>query len=284
MKHIVITGSASGIGYETTRYLIDQGYFVFGNVINQLQAEKLNTEFGSEQFYPLVFDVTDEAAIEMAVDLVRQKLRGNLLCGLINNAGIAIPGPLLHIDPEDLRLQFEVNVFGVLNVTRAFLPLLGGGKDCAGSPGRIINVSSLAGIIASPFTALYSASKYALEAISDGLRRELFIYNIDVISVLPGAVNTPIWETARSCKNAYEHTDYAPYFAKINKKLDNTIRQSVEPIQVAKAVYKGLSKTRPKTRYIVDKYPWTVKLVHKFMPDRWLDALMIRGLNKLITS
>ena len=281
MKYVVITGTSTGIGYATVKYLIEHDYFVFGSVRKQTDAERLLSDFGDQYFQPLLFDVTDEKAITEMVEVVRLKLGGETLAGLINNAGIAVAGPLTDIAPENMRSQFEVNVFGVLNVVRSFLPLL---KSKNGKPsGRIINISSIAGMITSPFTALYSASKYALEAISDGLRRELFIYNIEVIDILPGPIDTPIWDRAKQWKDAYSHTDYAPYFNNINKKLDQSRRQSIKPVRVAKAIYRGLSKNQPKTRYIVVKNAWLIKLVSR-LPDRWVDAILVWQLKRLVTN
>lgn len=276
MKYVLITGAGTGIGYETARYLIESGYFVFGNVLNQKQADQLALDFGDSRFKPLVFDVTDEQAIHLAVQEVLKITKNIPLAGIVNNAGVAIAGPLIHIKSEDLRRQFEVNVFGVLNVTKAFLPLLKGE-----SPGRIINVSSLSGIIAQPFMALYASSKFALEAIADGLRRELFIYEVKVINILPGAVNTPIWDRALHWKTCYQDTDYALYFSKIDKRVEQTKNKCISPLRVAIIIHKALSCKRPRTRYIVDPNPLLIRSIRMFMPDKWLDAIMIRGLKKL---
>lgn len=135
MKHIVITGVSSGIGYGIAREFLRKGYFVFGSVRNEKDADRLQTGFGPN-FKPLIFDITDEAAVKQGVETVRNIVGGNGLAGLINNAGIAVSGPLMHTTTDRLRQQFEVNVIGQMIVTREFLPLLGAFRDCPFPPGK----------------------------------------------------------------------------------------------------------------------------------------------------
>lgn len=162
-----------------------------------------------ESFTPLLFDVTDAPAIQAAVEQVRTALgEEDNLVGLVNNAGVAVAGPLMHLPVAELRQQFEVNLFGLVAVTQAFLPLLGARPDTTVMPGRIINLSSVSGRIAYPFMGPYAASKHALEGLSDSLRHEL-IYGIDVILIEPGSVRTPIWDKAEQLDiNRYANTDY----------------------------------------------------------------------------
>ena len=189
MKAIVITGVSTGIGYAATAVFIQRGYHVFGSVRKAADAKRLQAEMGA-QFTPLLFDVTDKVGVQTAVSQVRAALGEKNLTALINNAGIVTPGPLMHMPSDSFRQQFQVNLFGLFDVTQAFLPLLGARKHNAGLPGRIINISSVSGKIAYPFMGAYAASKHALEAYSDSLRRELMLYGIDVILIQPGTTRT----------------------------------------------------------------------------------------------
>ena len=181
----VVTGASTGIGRAIAKSLIDEGWRVFASVRKESDADKLRDALG-EVLTPLIFDVTDEAGIARGADTVREALNGRTLNGLVNNAGIAVAGPLRYIALDELQHQLNVNLFGVLRVTQAFLPMLGADKSYKGEPGRIINMSSVAGKIASPIMGPYSMSKHALEAFSDSLRRELMMHGIDVAVIAPG--------------------------------------------------------------------------------------------------
>ena len=193
MKQIVITGASTGIGHASVKFLLSRGFRVFGSVRSRGDADRLQREFG-ELFIPLLFDVTDEAAVQAEAEKVGQHLKTNTLDGLVNNAGIEVAGPLPHLSTDQFRHQLEVNLLGPFIVTKAFLPLLGTDPARKGNPGRIVNISSSSGKIAGPFTGAYAASKFGLEGFSESLRRELILFGIDVIIIGPGAVVTPIWQ------------------------------------------------------------------------------------------
>jgi NAD(P)-dependent dehydrogenase (short-subunit alcohol dehydrogenase family) len=208
MKSVVVTGVSTGIGWGITKVLIQNGYRVFDSVRKTQDAERLSKEFGAN-FVPLIFDVTDEAAVEASAQQVREQLQGEKLFGLVNNAGIAVPGPLMYLHASEFRQQLEVNLVSVLIVTKAFFLLLGGDRSLSGQAGRIINISSVGGKRGSPFLGAYVSSKHALEGFSESLRRELMLYGIDVIIVGPGAVATPIWDKGEQVDaNQYAHTEY----------------------------------------------------------------------------
>src|SRR5215468_7083282 len=177
MKSIVITGTSTGIGFDASRALVALGYRVYGSVRTSADAERVRAALG-EAFVPLLFDVTDGVGIAAAVEQVRPALGRENLAALVNNAGIAPTGPLAHQPFDEIRRIFEVNVFGLLAVTRAFLPLLGARHDAPHPRGRIVNISSLAGRLVFPLAGAYAASKHAVEALSDALRRELMQYSI----------------------------------------------------------------------------------------------------------
>src|SRR5918996_1272048 len=209
MKSVVVTGVSTGIGWGIVKVLIDKGCRVFGSVRKTQDAERLSKEFGGN-FVPLIFDVTDEAAVQAATRQVREQLNGETLFGLVNNAGIAVPAPLIHQPTDDFRHQLEVNLVSVLLVTKAFVPLLGTERSLQGKPGRIINISSVSGRIGYPFVGAYATSKHGLEGFSESLRRELMLYGIDVIIIGPGSVATPIWDKAEQADiSIFDDTEYA---------------------------------------------------------------------------
>lgn len=283
MKSVLITGVSTGIGRDATRELLEHGYQVFGSVRKEKDAAELQAQFGP-QFKPLLFDVTDEAAIQRAVPVVAQALNGQLLAGLVNNAGIAVAGPLMHLPIADFRQQFEVNLVGLLAVTQAFLPLLGAKLPRQERPGRIINISSVSGKIAYPFFGPYSSSKHALEALSDVLRRELNIYGIEVITIEPGSIRTPIWDKADQADTGrYVHTDYAPILQPLQKLFVERGRNGLPVELVSTAIRQALEAPRPKTRYALPSHWLTGWLIPRLLPDRWLDRIMINrlGLKKL---
>ncbi len=197
MKSIVVTGASTGIGWGCVKVLVRDGFHVFGSVRKVSDGERLSQEFG-ERFTPLVFDVTDEAAVAAGAKQVATALANSTLFGLVNNAGIAVSGPLLYLAIDDFKHQFAVNLTGQLIVTQAFAPLLGADRARQGSPGRIVMMSSIAGRNGVPFLGAYASSKFALEGMSESLRRELMLFGIDVIVIGPGAIATPIWDKAEA--------------------------------------------------------------------------------------
>jgi len=277
MKHVVITGVSSGIGFATTAELLRHGYHVFGSVRKTADAERLQEEFGAA-FMPLLFDVTDSQAIGTAVEQVQNAVGESGLHALVNNAGIVIPGPLLLTPLEDFRAQFEVNVFGLLDVTQQFLPLLGTRKNLPHPAGRVINISSVSGKIAYPFMGAYAATKHALEALSDSLRRELMLYGVDVIVIEPGTTRTPIKGKYQEQIKRYEQTDYGAIFTGLEEQLAEREQTGLPVEKVVDAICKALESEHPKTRYTVPRKWLTSWLVPRWLPDRWLDRLIANRL------
>ena len=196
-RSVVVTGVSTGIGWAIAKVLTGRGFRVFGSVRKQSDADRLTNELGPE-FYPLIMDVTDRDAVERAAKEVERQLGSATLAGLVNNAGIAVPGPLLYLPLEDFRHQIEVNLVGPVSVTQAFAPLLGVDSKRPGAKGRVVNISSTGGKFGVPFLGAYVASKHGLEGLSDVLRRELLLFGIDVIVVGPGSVVTAMWDKGRS--------------------------------------------------------------------------------------
>ncbi len=273
MKSIVVTGASTGIGWGCAKVLTASGFRVFGSVRKQTNAERLAQELGPN-FTPLIFDVMDETAVAAAAKQVDAGLHGETLFGLVNNAGIAVPGPLLYQKIDDFKQQIDVNVIGHLIVTRAFAPLLGAGRARKGQPGRIVMISSVGGKNASPFLGAYNASKFALEGMSESLRRELIPFGIDVIVVAPGTVATSIWDKPDAINVAdFAHTPYARALAKLKVHMITNGRRGLPPAQVGETVKTALTAARPKTRYTVSPDPIET-LVASALPKRVVDKII----------
>jgi NAD(P)-dependent dehydrogenase (short-subunit alcohol dehydrogenase family) len=273
MKSVVVTGASTGIGWGCAKVLTASGFRVFGSVRKQADAERLAQELGAN-FTPLIFDVTDEAAVAAAAKQVDVALRGETLFGLVNNAGIAVPGPLLYQKIEDFKQQIAVNLTGHLIVTQAFAPLLGADRARKGAPGRIVMISSVGGKNASPFLGAYNASKFALEGMSESLRRELIPFGVDVIVVAPGTVATSMWDRPHAINlAAFTDTPYATALAKLKVHMITNGRRGLPPEQLGQTVKTALTAARPKARYTVTPDPIET-LVANALPRRVVDTII----------
>jgi NAD(P)-dependent dehydrogenase (short-subunit alcohol dehydrogenase family) len=271
MKSIVVTGASTGIGWGCTKVLVAKGFHVFGSVRKQADADRLSKEFGAA-FTPLLFDVTDPAAVQAGAKAAAARLNGETLAGLVNNAGIAVSGPLLHIEPAELSFQLEVNVVGQLTVTQAFAPLLGAAPGATtAKPGRICMMSSVGGKNASPFVGPYNASKFALEGLSEALRRELMIYGVDVILIAPGAVATPIWDKADSVDiQRFDNTPFAKPIQAVRDYMLRIGKAGFPPEKIGETVHEALTAPNPKTRYVVTPEP-LMNWLGLNLPKRFMD-------------
>ncbi len=273
-QSIVVTGASTGIGWGIAEVLVRRGFKVFGAVRKQADADRLQAEFGSA-FTPLLMDVTDQPAVERAAQQVREYLGRSNLAGLINNAGVAVMGPLLHLSLAEFRRQLEVNLISPLLVTQAFANLLGTDRTREGSPGRVINISSVGGRMGAPFLGAYAASKHGLEGMSESLRRELMLYGIDVILIEPGYVNTPILDKAEAENIAmYDHTDYATSLKRFVKYFIAEGRRGFPPQRIGKAVHTALTAPKPKVCYVVVQQKFKNWTVPMHLPKRVLDRLI----------
>ena len=267
---VVVTGASSGIGRETARALAAHDFAVFGTVRREADARQLIEEGIS----PILMDVTDGASIAEGRKLVESALGDRPLVGLVNNAGVPAAGPLEFLPLEALRRVLEVNVIGVVAVTQAFLPLL----RRAGGRGRIVNISSVSGRIAMPFAGPYSASKFALEALSDSLRRELAPSGVRVSVIEPGSVRTPIWDKiGESELSRYRDTPYAPLLPLIRDQALAGARRGLPPQAVATAVLEALTSKHPRARVVVVRRRWRFRML-RWLPDAVLDRLAQRAL------
>jgi NAD(P)-dependent dehydrogenase (short-subunit alcohol dehydrogenase family) len=278
MRSVVVTGASTGIGHGAAKVLVERGFRVFGSVRRQADAGRLARELGPG-FTPLLFDVTDEGAVRAGAAQVREALGGEPLFGLVNNAGIAVAGPLLCVTIDEFRQQLEVNVTGQLIVTQAFAPLLAAGSSAGPArAGRIVMISSVGGRNATPFLGPYNASKFALEGLSESLRRELLLLGIDVIVVAPGAVATPIWDKAEALDLArYATTPYADALARVKSFAIEHGRKGLPEEAVGAAIHKALTIARPRTRYVVapDRL---LNILVTILPKRIVDRFIARRL------
>src|ERR1700753_746682 len=273
MKSVVVTGASTGIGWATARLLLDRGFRVFGSVRGKADADRLGGEFGAN-FTPLLFDVTDEAAVHAAAGVVRAVLAGGKLSGLVHNARSALVGAVLEMPLEQFRRQIDVNVIGPFIATQAFGPLLGADPELKGPRGRIVMISSVAGCNGRPFTPGYSASKHAIEGLSESLRRELMLFGIDVIIIAPGAVKTPIWGKAEDAGlSAYRDSPYLPALKKINQITRDFEKIGLPPEKIAARVADALTSPSPKVRYQITPDPMR-HLITRILPKRLIDGII----------
>ena len=270
---VVITGASTGIGWAAANALREKGLDVFAGVRTAEDAERAR-EAGLR---PLTLDVTDSASITAAVEEVGA---AGPVAALVNNAGVAISGPVEYVPVDEWRKQLEINLIGQVAVIQAFLPLV----RAAG--GRIVNISSIGGRLAMPLAGPYAASKFALEAVSDSLRRELHGQGMHVALVEPGGVKTPIWAKGVSTANEIEASmpaegreRYAGITRAIRKQVELIATKSgMEPSVVADAIVHAVTSPRPRTRYLLGRDAKLRWAIAKRVPDRWFDALIARAL------
>jgi NAD(P)-dependent dehydrogenase (short-subunit alcohol dehydrogenase family) len=279
MRSVVITGASTGIGHAAAKLLLERGFRVFGSVRKQADADSLKTEFGAN-FTPLLFDVTDEAAVLAAARDVRAALNGETLAGLVNNAGIAVAGPLLELSADKFRQQMDINVIGPVIATQAFGPLLGADASLKGPKGRIVMISSVAGKIGNPLSSPYCASKHAIEGLSESLRRELMLFGIDVIIVAPGAVKTPIWGKAGDTNPGGANSPYAPAVEKIRAFTKHLSEIGLAPEKIAEVIATALTSPSPKVRYQITPDPMR-HLILGMLPKRTVDGIIAKRLGLL---
>ncbi|MEJ2514860.1 MAG: SDR family oxidoreductase [Gammaproteobacteria bacterium] len=271
MKTVLVTGTSSGIGRATAITLAGRGWRVYAGVRKTADGEALVSEAG-DSVVPVILDVTDEASVTRAVGQIREETGGRL-DGLVNNAGVYHGAPLEMMKPEEIRRTLDVNVTGLLEVTRQCLPLL------RASEGRIVNISSISGLVALPGVSVYAGSKHAVEAITDSLRVELKGFGIRVAAVEPGSIRTPIWDKGAARDEAREEDPdiqaVRPLYERLVSLLEklNSRPGVLPPEEVAETVAEALESDSPKNRYIVGKDAKSLALLRK-LPDAVRDRLI----------
>jgi NAD(P)-dependent dehydrogenase (short-subunit alcohol dehydrogenase family) len=271
---VVVTGASSGIGEACARRLAGLGFEVFAGVRKDEDGERLRQQIAGVT--PLRIDVTDAHSIKAAAATVNEATGGRL-AGLVNNAGIAVPAPIEHQPIDDFRHQIEVNLIGQVAVTQAFLPQLRAAR------GRIVNVSSIGGKVAVPLLGAYAASKFALEGLSDTLRRELRPWRIEVSVIEPGTIATPIWDKGIASGEELQGTmppaaqrDYGELIATVRTASEQGARTGLPPDAVAKDVAHALTAKKPRTRYLVGREAKSRGTAARYLPDRFLDRAIAR--------
>ncbi len=280
---IVITGVSSGIGYDALRYLSQHGYFVFGSVRSGEAKAGLESEF-PENFKALVFDITDPPAIQRAAQRVAEHLGNRRLTALVNNAGVAEGGPLELLEDDRFQHQIQVNLIGTRNVTNAFLPHLGAEPEPdpqrQGAPGKIINITSISGVLNTPINGAYCVAKHAAESLGEVYRRELMRYGIDVVSIQPGPIQSKLWDKNVGSMDRFKNTIYSTMI----RNTDNIMREAQRaalPAEVISTLIDHIIRSpRPKVSYMVTKHKWRTWLLTHLVPARLTDRLLWKRLNR----
>lgn len=275
--YVLITGTSSGIGEACARHLAGLGFNVFAGVRRTEDGERV----AGPRIEPVIVDVTDGGSVASAAAAIGSSVGNSGLAGLVNNAGIAVAGPLEFIDIRDFQRQLDVNVTGVLRTTQAMLPHLRNAR------GRIVNVSSIGGRVAIPLVGPYAASKFALEGMSDSLRRELRPWGMHVSLIEPGAVATPIWDKGVDQAEELERDApaevrerYGEIIDAVRKQSEKNRTEGVPPREVAEAVAHALTADKPKIRYLVGRDAKMRAPMATVMPDRIMDAAIARALGQ----
>jgi NAD(P)-dependent dehydrogenase (short-subunit alcohol dehydrogenase family) len=270
---VVVTGASTGIGRATALFLDGEGYRVFAGIRKQADAEELKKQ-GSDRLTPVTIDVTKDDSIADAKQTVEEAVGSNGLVGLVNNAGVGGGGPIEHMDLDDLRGTLEVNLVGQVAVTQAFLPLIRKAK------GTIVFIASIGGRVASPFMSPYNTSKFGIEALGESLRHELRPWEIDVVVVEPGSIDTEIWgkgaETMRD--RVAKMTDdarrlYGRQMARFGEVITETANRGIPPEKVAKVIWKAIRSDNPKHRYLVGTDAKIGARLKGTLPDRTFSKL-----------
>jgi NAD(P)-dependent dehydrogenase (short-subunit alcohol dehydrogenase family) len=277
MRTALVTGASTGIGRATALRLDGTGWKVFAGVRKEEDAASLRAE-ASDRLAPVTLDVTDPEQIAAAADLIAREAEGGL-DGLVNNAGVAVPGPLETVPLEDLRHQLEVNLVAYVAVTQAMLP------EIRRAEGRIVFLSSIGGRIAFPFGGPYHASKFGTEAIGDVFRQELRPWGLKVAIIEPGSIDTPIWERGQRKAEDIEarapktNLLYGAALDKFRKVIEDTAERGIPPEKVAKAIAHALESSRPKTRYLVGLDAKVQARLQPLIPTSLFDRIVARQLN-----
>jgi NAD(P)-dependent dehydrogenase (short-subunit alcohol dehydrogenase family) len=272
---VLITGTSSGIGEQAASLLLGHGYSVLAGVRSPEDVNRLKEKYG-HKLYPLLLDVTNEEQVAEAQIEAERIIAENTLVAIINNAGIVVTGAVLYIPIEEWRSQLEVNLLGVIRVTQHFFPLLRKENASNLHPRRIINISSVSGLFASPFLGPYAASKYALEAMSDSLRRELFMYDIQVVLIEPGSIRTAIWGKAKA-KPTYFGPEYDNILEFKEKVINQNVESGLDPEAMDHVMLKAVAARKVKARYLVRPKKWKFQLI-RLLPVSIVDKMIRKRL------
>ncbi|MFL5834542.1 MAG: SDR family oxidoreductase [Solirubrobacterales bacterium] len=277
MRSVLVTGASTGIGRATALRLDSDGWRVFAGVRDPAAVESLRAE-ASDRLLPVTLDVTEPRQIAAAAEVVEREAPDGL-DGLVNNAGIAVPGPLETIPLEDFRRQIEVNLTAYVAVAQAMLPSI------RKAEGRLVFLSSIGGRVAFPFGGPYHASKFATEAIGDVFRQELRPWGIKVALIEPGSIDTPIWDRGQrkseeiEAKSPRTNLLYGAAIEKFRKVIEDTAERGIPPEKVADAISHALESNRPKSRYLVGLDAKVQARIKPFIPTSLFDKIVARQLS-----
>jgi NAD(P)-dependent dehydrogenase (short-subunit alcohol dehydrogenase family) len=275
-SNVVVTGVSSGIGAAIAQHLASAGYKVFGSVRNLKDAQPLIDSLG-DNFEPLVFDVRDSLSVKVAAEHVQSMLNGAPLSGLVNNAGIAAFGPMECLDDETFESVVAINLHGTRIVTNAFIPLLR--ADDSTKAGKIINVSSLSGILNTPMNGAYCVAKHALESLGEIYRRELLPDGIDVVAIRSGPVKSEIWTKSKTTPRSYDHLSYQQMSDGATKIMEAAERGAIPARDIAEAIEQVLQGQKTRTAYHFSKGAIASRILAA-LPSRMTDRIIIRALTK----
>ena len=278
-KNIVVTGVSSGIGHEMALCLAKKGYRVFGSVRKVADSVALETALG-DRFHRLVFDVCDKQSISSAAADVSKIVGDDGISAIINNAGLALFGPVELLEDDAFEHIMKVNVLGARFVTNGFLPILRKGN--AKAPGvKIINISSLSGIFNTPMNGAYCVSKHAMESLGEIYRRELFGEGIDVVSIRSGPIQSEIWRKNLDASKAYEDTPYAHMAKKTHGIMEHAKKSALPPIVIADLVLDIIEGRKKRLSYHVGAGARVSRIFgSSLMPKRLADKLIYNALTK----
>jgi short-subunit dehydrogenase len=298
-KSVIVTGASSGIGKATVIKLIQSGYQVFGlarrydKLVNLFSSELVSKENKKEDLYiPIEFDITKPETFNNVLDvIISTTANENTVYGLVNNAGYVEPGAIEDISMNNLRSQFETNFFGLVGFTKKVLPLMmiRRNEEEEEGGGRIVNVSSFAGLISLPLIGAYSATKYALEAVSDALRIEVWNKNIKIITINPGVIETDIYDVLRTRiddlinnnnNSSSNNNGYSRFIEAYNKYFIKTNYNGLKSSVVADVICKSISSPNPKQKYIIGSTKEKIGIrLRPFIPDKLLSSLIAKQIH-----
>jgi short-subunit dehydrogenase len=293
-KSVIVTGASSGIGKATVIRLIRSGYQVFGlarrydKLVTLFSSESVSKDNKKEDLYiPIEFDITKPEKFNDILDIIVSTANENTVYGLVNNAGYVEPGAIEDISMNNLRDQFETNFFGLVGFTKKVLPLMIRRNE---GGGRIVNVSSLAGLISLPLIGAYSATKYALEAVSDALRLEVWNKNIKIITINPGVIETDIYDVLRKRKedlinnnnnNNNNNSGYSRFVGAYNKYFSKKNYDGLKSSVVADVICSSISSPNPKQKYIIGSTKEKIAVrLRPFIPDNLLSSLLAKQIQE----
>ncbi|NOT37912.1 MAG: SDR family NAD(P)-dependent oxidoreductase [Saprospiraceae bacterium] len=269
-KYIFISGISTGIGFVLAKALSTEF-----TIIGTLRAKPDKQSFISEilDLIPIYMDLNNGESITHSLQEFLSENPEIKLFALINNAGIAVPGPIIELPIADLERQMRVNLTSQIQIIQLLFPRLQQGES------RIINISSVSGLFASPFLGAYAASKFALEGITDALRRELMLLGIKVILIEPGPLKTLIWSKNLGVTDQFPNSIFKKYLGKANDIILATESSALPVEKIIAPILHALKHTKPKNRYLIHRHPLLIRILTKFIPSQWVDKLVVKNLN-----